>query len=204
MRAPRDRSWRSRCPRCCASGTREPAWSSRPMRRVAQPLFSAPAALLVVVLLMAAYVAGYAWSAPHTDTADELMRAYEIRHGIAYPLEGPPLGQVLHVGPIWFYLTAVPLWIWHSWLGAALFMGLVCSLKFPLAYHCGRKLVDRDFGVLWAMALAFPGWTAIEQLIFLNPNGVAAAMLAALAIALPGFAHPASITRCALFGLVLG
>lgn len=166
-------------------------------------LFSAPIAALVIALLTITYVAGYAWSAPNTDSADELMRAYEIRHGIAFPLEGPPLGNVLHLGPFWFYLTAVPLFASHSWLTVALFIGLVCGLKFPLAYWCGRRLVDADFGVLWAAALFLPGWPTIEQLVFLNPNAVAAAMLAALAVALPAMERPAGLLRCAALGLLL-
>jgi hypothetical protein len=172
-------------------------------RPVPRALVPAPAAALLVILLMAAYAAGYAWSAPNTDSADELMRAYEIRHAIAFPLEGPPLGNVLHLGPFWFYLTALPLFASHSWLAAALFIGLVCGLKFPLAYWCGRRLVDADFGLLWAIALFLPGWPTIEQLVFLNPNGVAAAMLAALAIALPGLERPASAMRCGALGLAL-
>ena len=172
-------------------------------RSTPRDLFSGPAAALVVALLMAAYVAGYAWSAPNTDSADELMRAYEIRHGLAYPLEGPPLGNVLHLGPAWFYLTALPLFAWHSWLSAALFVGFVCSLKFPLAFWCGRRLMDEDFGVLWAAALFLPGWTTIEQLVFLNPNGVAMAMLACLAIALPGLQATAGLGRCFALGLAL-
>src|SRR5688572_329079 len=172
-------------------------------RSTPRDLFSGPAAGLVIAILMAAYVAGYAWSAPNTDSADELLRAYEIRHAIAFPLEGPPLGNVLHLGPAWFYLTALPLFAWHSWLSAALFIGLVCSLKFPLAYWCGKRLVDEDFGVLWAAALFLPGWTTVEQLVFLNPNGVAMAMLAVLAIALPGLDRPASLGRCVALGLAL-
>lgn len=172
--------------------------------RAARVLFPAPVAFLVVATLMVAYTAGYAWSAPNTDTADELMRAYEIRHAIAFPLEGPPLGNVLHLGPVWFYLTAVPLFISHSWLAAGLFIGFVCSLKFPLAYWCGARLVDADLGVLWAAAMFLPGWSSIEQLVFLNPNGVAMAMLLVLAIALPTLERPASARRCAVLGLALG
>ncbi|TMG84437.1 MAG: hypothetical protein E6H78_09775, partial [Betaproteobacteria bacterium] len=65
-------------------------------------LFSSPARFGLVAFLMVAYAAGYAWSAPTTDTADELLRAYEIRHALAYPLEGPFLGGALHFGPMWF------------------------------------------------------------------------------------------------------
>ena len=157
-----------------------------------------PTSGLLIVLMMATYVAGYAWSAPHTDTADELLRAFEIRHAIRYPLEGPPLGQVLHLGPIWFYLTAIPLWIQDSWLSAALFIGFVCSLKFPLAYLCGRQLIDRDFGALWAVGMFVPGWNSFEQLVFLNPNGVATATLAVLAIVLHALKRTSLVTFIAL------
>jgi hypothetical protein len=174
-----------------------------PPPRVTRALISPPIAALAIACLMAAYIAGYAWSAPNTDSADELMRAYEIRHALAFPLEGPPLGNVLHLGPFWFYLTALPLFIHHSWLSAALFIGFVCSLKFPLAYACGRKLVDGDFGVLWAAAMFIPGWSSIEQLVFLNPNAVATAMLATLAIALPGIERAAGTGRCLALGLAL-
>jgi hypothetical protein len=158
-------------------------------------------ARLVVLSLVLAYAAGYAWSTPHTDTADELLRAYEIRHGLAYPVEGPFLGGALHLGPAWFYLTALPLWISDSWLAATLFIGVVCGLKFPLAYLCGRRLVDRDFGVLWALAMFVPGWTTLEQLLFLNPNAVGAATLLPLAIALHGLAGRLRALTFAALGL---
>ena len=131
------------------------------------PLFARWAAFSLIAFLMIAYTASYAWSTPHTDTADELMRAYEIRHRLAYPLEGPFLGNALHLGPVWFYLVAQPLFISHGWLGVALFpIGLVCSLKFPLAYHCGRRLIDADFGVLWAVCMFVPGWTSSSNCCF--------------------------------------
>ena len=145
---------------------------------------------LAILGMMALYVAGYAWSAPHTDSADELMRGYEIARGLAFPLQGPPLGQVLHLGPAWFYLMAPPLLAWKSWLAGALFVGLVASLKFPLAYACGRRLLDARFGLLWAAALLLPGWPTLEQLVFLNPNGVAAAILAVLALSLRAYDGP--------------
>jgi hypothetical protein len=157
-----------------------------------------------IALLMAAYVAGYAWSAPHTDTADEILKAYGIRHGIEYPAEGPFLGNAIHLGPAWFYLTAAPLWVSQSWLAPALFVGLLCSLKFPLAYACGWRLLDREFGLLWAAALFAPGFTSIETLIFLNPNAVAAAVLAILAVFLYGLREPTRPMTFAVMGLVLG
>ena len=149
------------------------------------------AAFGLLAFLMAVYTAAYAWSTPSADTADELLRAYEIRHAIAFPLEGPFLGNALHLGPLWWYLAALPLWVSHSWLSVALFVGFLCSLKFPLAYLCGRRLVDDEFGLLWATAMFVPGWPTLEPLVFLNPNAVAAAALLVLFAALKSF-EPAS------------
>jgi hypothetical protein len=175
------------------------------MRLIRLPfaLFPSSARFWLIAFLMAAYTAGYAWSTPTADTADELLRAYEIRHAIAHPLEGPFLGGALHFGPMWFYLTALPLWISHSWLAVALFIGFVCSLKFPLAYVCGRKLIDADFGLLWAAAMFVPGWTSLEQLVFLNPNAVAAAALLVLAISLRGLEKRIGWPTFAALGLAL-
>src|SRR5690348_12172134 len=94
----------------------EPAASgmSQTVGKMQGALFPASAHFWLVAFLMAAYAAGYAWSSPSTDTADELLQAYRIRHALAYPLEGPFLGGALHFGPMWFYLTAVPLWISQS------------------------------------------------------------------------------------------
>ena len=186
-----------------APGTEPHAWHGSPMRSdIESPSTAAPLHLALVLLLFAAYVAGYAWSAPHTDTADELMRAYEIRHWLRFPLEGPPLGQVLHLGPVWFYLVSIPLWVRDSWLAGALFVGAVCGLKFPLAYWCGTRLLDRNFGLLWAAALFVPGWASLEQLVFLNPNAVATAVLLVLALSIRAWDRPALASFFAL-GLAL-
>jgi hypothetical protein len=157
----------------------------------------------LVAALMILYTAGYAWSAPHTDTADELVHAYQIRLGISYPVEGPFLGNAIHLGPFWFYLVALPLWISSAWISAALFVGAICSAKFPLAYYCGRKLLDRDFGVLWAVALFVPGWSTLEQLVFLNPNAVAASTLLVAAICLHGFSSRLGPRGFGCLGLAL-
>src|SRR5215472_4434960 len=79
-------------------------------------------AVATILALMAAYTLGYAWSTPSADTADELLRAYDIRHGIAFPFEGPFLGGALHLGPLWWYLTALPLFVSQSWIAVALFI----------------------------------------------------------------------------------
>src|SRR5260221_4915002 len=131
---------------------------------------------------MAIYIAGYAWSASIQDTARDVYYAFAIHDGRFFPLEGPILGDALHLGPVWFYVLAIPLWIRDDWLSIAIFAGLIGSLKFPLAALCGERLLDSRFGLLWAACLALPGWAAFEQLIFFNANPAAAIVFVAIAL----------------------
>jgi len=137
-------------------------------------------AIGVVATLMAVYIAGAAWSAAIQDTARDVYYAYSIRHGLWFPMQGPVLGGAVHLGPAWFYLMAFALLFSDGWLAIALFAALLASLKFPLAYALGKRCVDARFGLLWACALALPGWSTFEQLIFFNPNPAAACVLGAL------------------------
>src|SRR5438270_12987844 len=78
-------------------------------------------AIAISLALMSMYIASSAFSAAIQDTARDVYYAYSIRHGLWYPLEGPVLGGAVHLGPAWFYLMALPLWVHDSWLSVALF-----------------------------------------------------------------------------------
>ena len=86
--------------------------------------------------------------------------------------------------------------------GGRALRGRGVRLKFPLAYWCGTRLLDRDFGLLWAAALFVPGWASLEQLVFLNPNAVAAVVLLVLAISIRAWNRPTLASFFAL-GLAL-
>jgi hypothetical protein len=154
--------------------------------------------------LFAAFMAGFAWSTGIPDTSRDIFMAYQIRHGIQYPMEGPYLGMAMHFGPAWFYLVALPLWVSESWLSCALFQGALCALKFPLAYYCGRKLHSREFGLLWAAALALPGWSSLQQLIPFNASPVETACFLILAAYLRCLDAKASGLSVFMLGLSIG
>jgi hypothetical protein len=137
-----------------------------------------------VATLVIAYVAAYLWSCPIQDTARDIHIGYLIATAKMFPLTGPILGSSIHLGPIWYYLIAVPILLFRSWLAVAIFVGVVASLKFPLAYFCGNKLLGHSFGLAWAAALGVTSWTAFEKLVFFNPNWTEACLLAALAAAI--------------------
>jgi hypothetical protein len=114
------------------------------------------------------------------DTARDVYNAWQIASGSHFPLEGPHVGAVFHGGPVWFYMLAIPLVITPSWIVLNLWVGLLTSLKFVLAYACGTRLLNRQFGLAWACLLALPDWTAVNYLIFSHTNLVQTMLLLSL------------------------
>ena len=132
----------------------------------------------MLALIMIVYMATCALSVAIPDTTRDVYVAYEISRGRWLPLEGPVFGGAIHLGPIWYYLLAIPLFFVRSWIVLVLFAAAIAALKFWFAYLCGSRLVDRDFALIWASCLAFPGWTTLEQVTLFTPNITEAAVLA--------------------------
>src|SRR5262245_27325546 len=76
-------------------------WSSR--------YHLAIAAFVVVYLVPAPY------AAVHLDLARDIYTALRVAQGEKFPLLGPILASTLHLGPIWYYLLALPLLLGNSW-----------------------------------------------------------------------------------------
>jgi hypothetical protein len=157
-------------------------------------------------------------SASVVDTARDVYFAWQIASGGSYALEGPVLAGVLHSGPLWFYILALPLFFTSSWAVLSLWVGLLTGLKYLLAYACGARLGNRQLGLIWACLLALPNWTGILYLIFSHTNLVETTMLfgfyclirwqagetrwfigVCLAVSLAFHAHPTTLT----FGLAV-
>lgn len=116
-------------------------------------------------------------SASVVDTARDVYHAWQIASGSNYPMEGPYLANVLHSGPLWYYLLSLPLFFTSSWAVLSLWVGLLTGLKYLLAYACGVRLGNRQLGLLWACLLALPNWTAISYVIFSHTNLIETTML---------------------------
>ncbi|HEX4330807.1 MAG TPA: hypothetical protein VH040_01605 [Usitatibacter sp.] len=170
------------------------------------PNASMRASRLLVAAMYIVYVASFAWSIAVPDTARDAYIAHGIRVGTFLPLEGPVLGvpSAVHFGPLWYYLVSVPLWVSDTWIAFVLFQGIVCGLKFPLAWHCGRRLAGDRFGLAWAGVLALPGWATLEGLVPFNASAVAAASLGVLAAWLHARDRAASVSSMLLLGLAVG
>jgi len=80
------------------------------------------------------YGLGLAFMAcPYEDSVRDIAAALGIADGSQWPTTGPGLAFSAHLGPGWFYLLAPVAALSSSWLGVALFVAALASLKFPLA-----------------------------------------------------------------------
>ncbi len=111
------------------------------------------------------------------DITRDLVAAAGIAAGESYPLRGPVFNAMMHLGPVWYYLLALPIGLTHSIAATLLFVGILSALKFPLAYACGKRLHDWRFGVAWAAMLAFPGWSLGSAVIVTHTAVVESALL---------------------------
>lgn len=139
-----------------------------------------PRAWMWILFLVTAHTAIYLHSASVVDSARDIYNAWNIAQLRAFPLEGPSLAGVLHLGPVWFYLLSVPLFFSSDWIGVALWAGLISALQYPLAYLLGRQIAGKSFGLVLAGLCALPGWSIVSYLVINHVNAVETATMFAL------------------------
>jgi len=119
----------------------------------------------VIALLWLSAALPYPFATVILDTVRHLNEAAAVVYSGDWPLRGPVLNNVFHLGPGWFYVLAVPLGLTGSVPATLFFIGCLAGSKFLFAYLCGWRLHSTTFGLLWAVGLAFPGWSALSSLI---------------------------------------
>jgi hypothetical protein len=137
-----------------------------------------PSTTALLVLLTAVTVIPFAFAPLHLDGMRDLVAAWDIISGARLPLAGPVINESVHLGPVWFYILAIPLAISHSLTITLLFVGVLAGLKFWLAEAIGRQAVGARFGLLFAAALAMPGWSLLTPIIFTHTALIETSMLA--------------------------
>lgn len=155
---------------------------------------------MAVLFAMAVYLCTAPFAVSHLDFTRDVGIAYGVANGERWPLKGPVLNWNLHLGPVWYYLLAVPLRLTHSWLAIVLVVALIASLKFPLAYALGSRLVDPLFGVLWALMLGLPGWNSFD-IIFVEHTSLVATCTIAFFWMLVRYSETGSVRY--LYGVAL-
>ncbi|HEX6834880.1 MAG TPA: hypothetical protein VF132_15180, partial [Rudaea sp.] len=183
----------------------------------------AVAGAVFCALMLAVHVAGGLRSAGVLDFWRDMYWATVIANGERFPLSGPPINGLVELGPWWFYVLALPLWLTHRIAAAAAFLQLLAALKYPLAWRLGTRLVDARFGLALAVGLAVAGWSTsafwfpshpalVETTVLLlafvvrrgwNRFGTATALLFGLAAAACLHAHPTTVLYIAAGGSML-
>lgn len=132
---------------------------------------------LLVVAFYLVYVVAGAQTSIATDTARDLLAAWDIVQGVHYPLLGPELYATWHLGPIWHYLLALFLWVTHSAAWTAMLVAALAGLKFPLAYRLGIQCGGPVLARMALLAIALPGWWMFEWLVASHTNLAATCVL---------------------------
>ena len=142
------------------------------------------ATVLLLLVLMALHVALFGFATLVTDSGRDLANAWAVGHGGPYPVYGPGLFGHWKLGPVWFWILALPLRLSGNVVATAVFVGVLAAAKIPLAYALGRRLVDARLGLIAAALIALPGWDSVGTLVIAHTSVVESAMLATVWLAL--------------------
>lgn len=109
------------------------------------------------ILVLCAYAASN--TGIGRDYVRDVVYASRIANGLEFPAAGPVFNNTLQLGPLWFYLCAIPILLGGGYQSVAVFIALLGACKYFLAYQVGRRLIDDRFGALVATAVFISGWT---------------------------------------------
>gem|GEM_PF-1256314 len=155
----------------------------------------------VLIALVAAQIAcGIFASVASSDTNRDIFFAEQIATGTHFPLTGPAINGMLHLGPLWYYLLAIPLLLIPNAAAVTGFVAAISALQFPLAYALGRRFGSAREGLLFALALALPGWMNVSLASTTHPIAAPTALLFGVFAALKYRDRP-DLARAALVGL---
>ena len=155
----------------------------------------------VVIVLMAAQMACGAFaSIASSDTNRDIFFAEQVATGTGFPLTGPAINGMLHLGPLWYYLLALPLLLVRNAAAVTGFVAALSALQFPLAYALGRRFGSTRCGLLFALALALPGWMNVALASTTHPIVAPTALLIGVFTALNYRARP-DLPHAVQFGL---
>lgn len=139
----------------------------------------------VLTLLCAAMAWPYVSSELCQDAVRDLLVAGEIATGRGFPLAGPTFNLgAFALGPIWFYVLALPSALGLSLASSTGFVGVLSALTLPLAFRFGVRAVDRGFAWCVLAVLCWPGLPSFQWLWWSSPNVLGTCLWASASCAL--------------------
>jgi hypothetical protein len=136
-----------------------------------------------------------------TDFWRDIYWATRIAHGEALPLVGPPIYQMLELGPWWYYLLALPIRLTGSVAVTMALVQCVAAAKYFLAWRLGIRIAGERFGLACAVSLCVAGWS-MSGLIFPSHTALIETSLLLLVLATWRCATAFSPGNALLFGVV--
>jgi hypothetical protein len=110
----------------------------------------------------------FAHAGIHMDTARDWTQAARIASGDAYPLAGPGIAHAFHLGPIWFYVLALPLWLGLGFSGVGVWTAFLSGSQYLFAFWLGKRFAParaeaNTCGAVFALSLTLPNWSAVHM-----------------------------------------
>lgn len=113
---------------------------------------------LLIVGIALLYLVAIRWSLAvhgilHVDNARDLAVAWRIVHARDFPLVGPLQTGIFHLGPLYSYLSAIPLALFGTATSLTFFISLLSLVGLYFGYKLGELLFDREVGLVFAALL---------------------------------------------------
>jgi hypothetical protein len=106
------------------------------------------------------------------DQARDAEAALAIAQGAAFPLVGPVAPGLYALGPLYYYLLAIPFW-WDPSPGTAvLLIGLLNTASVYVAYRLGRDFWSPAVGLIGAALYAVFPMAILSSRVMWNPGFV--------------------------------
>lgn len=145
-----------------------------------------------IIILITVWVIAGQFAPAGVDSIRDIYQANAIASGAAFPLTGPQLAHSIHLGPLWFYILAIPAAMFGSWGSIAFVVFFLSSLKFWLAYVLGKELHSARLGLLFAVFLALPSWSSIQLAIWTHTTVLETTLLLYILILLRSYFSPST------------
>jgi len=97
-----------------------------------------------------------------SDTNRDIFFAQQIASGSFFPLTGPAINGVLHLGPLWYYLLAPVFLMLPNAAAITGFIVVVGALQYPLAYRLACRFASAREGILFVLALTLPSFMDVQ------------------------------------------
>lgn len=140
------------------------------------------ACLVFCTLMLILHVAAGYNAGSSADFRRDVYWATKIAYGEDFPLSGPPIFQLVELGPWWYYILAPAIRLCGSIMAATIWMQALVALKYFLAWHLGTRMLDARFGFVLAASVAATGW-AFAPLLFASHPALVETTLLLLALA---------------------